>query len=326
MNLSSIDRKLVDLLQAEFPLTGHPYADTGLSLGTSGEEVMAHIRQLKTEGIIRQIGPVFVAGSLGYKTTLVAARAAEEQIDKAARLFMEHPGISHAYERNHHFNLWFTLAIPVTGDLEAELSGLAGPIKAEAIFALPSIRFFKLGTHFALRGDGRDEAATNYKIELRQREVNLSSTDRMVINELQQDLPLEPQPFARMAARLSMGEAYFLERCQSLKRRGVMRRFGAAVNHRKAGFEANAMTCWVAPPEQVDAVGRKLALLKEVSHCYERKTNPLWRYNLFAMIHGRTKEACREIAGKVSAETGLTDYVMLFSTRELKKTRIKYPV
>ncbi len=123
-----------------------------------------------------------------------------------------------------------------------------------------------------------------------------------------------------------MDEDYFLAQCQSLKQRGIMRRFGAAVNHRKAGFKANAMTCWVAPPEKVDAAGRKLASLKEVSHCYERKTNPLWRYNLFAMIHGHTEKACQEIASKVSEETGLTDYAMLFSTREFKKTRTKYLV
>ncbi len=86
------------------------------------------------------------------------------------------------------------------------------------------------------------------------------------------------------------------------------------------------MTCWVVPAEKIEAVGRKLASQRWVSHCYERKTNPFWRYNLFAMIHGHTKEACQEIAGKVSAETGLTDCVMLFSTREFKKTRVKYLV
>jgi DNA-binding Lrp family transcriptional regulator len=326
MNLSSIDRKLVDLLQAECPLTKHPYADVGLGLGISEEEVITHIKQLKAEGIIRQVGPVFAAGSLGYKTTLVAMRVAEKQLDKVAQLIMKHPGISHGYERDHYFNLWFTLATPATGDIEAELSGLAELIKAEAIFDLPALRLFKLRTYFALGGNGQTEATDNHNTGVREQKAKLSSSDRMVINELQQDLPLTHTPFSAMAVRLGMDEDYFLVRCQSLKQRGIIRRFGAAVNHRKAGFKANAMTCWIAPREKVDAAGRKLALLKEVSHCYERKTNPLWRYNLFAMIHGRTKEACQEIASKVSAETGLTDYVMLFSTREFKKTRVKYLV
>ena len=112
MNLSSIDRKLLNLLQAEFPLSREPYTDLGLRLGIDRDEVIHRIEQLKAKGIIRQISPVLDARSLGYQTTLVAMRVAESQLDKAAQLIMEHPGVSHGYERNHHFNLWFTLAIP----------------------------------------------------------------------------------------------------------------------------------------------------------------------------------------------------------------------
>jgi len=78
--------------------------------------------------------------------------------------------------------------------------------------------------------------------------------------------------------------------------------------------------------EKVEVIAKKLASLREVSHCYERKTNPLWRYNLFAMIHSHTREECQEIADRVSCETDLKDYVQLFSTREFKKTRVKYLV
>ena len=326
MNLSNIDRKLVDLLQAECPLTKHPYADIGLGLGISEEEVIAHIKQLKADGIIRQIGPVFDARSLGYKTTLVAMRIAENHMEEAAQLLIKHPGISHAYERDHYYNLWFTLATPATSDIEAELPELAEPIKAEAFFSLPAVKTFKLRTHFVLGGNGQAEASANRKVRVREQKAKLSSSDGMVINELQQDLPLVPHPFADMSARLGMAEDEFLSWCQSLKQRGIMRCFGAAVNHRKVGFKANAMTCWAAPDEKVEIAGQRLASLREVSHCYERKTNPLWRYNLFAMIHSQAREECQQIVDKVSTDTGLNDYVLLFSTREIKKTRIKYTV
>ena len=98
------------------------------------------------------------------------------------------------------------------------------------------------------------------------------------------------------------------------------------INHRRVGFKANAMTCWVAPPEKVEAAGQKLASLREVTHCYERKTNPFWQYNLFAMIHGHSRKECLEVANKVSTETGLINRVLLFSTKEFKKVRIKYLV
>ncbi len=76
----------------------------------------------------------------------------------------------------------------------------------------------------------------------------------------------------------------------------------------------------------VEIIADKLVPLRQVSHCYERKTNPEWHYNLFAMIHGHTRELCQGIVYKVSAVTGLSDYILLFSTREFKKTRVIYRV
>ncbi len=327
MNLTDIDRKLADRLQAEFPLTGRPYAEIGSTLGLSEQEVIAHIEHLKTEGLIRQIGPVFEAKTLGYRTTLVAMRVAGNQMEPAAQIIIQHPGISHGYERNHPFNFWFTLAVPPTIDAEIETTRLAELIKAETAFTLPAVKLFKLRVYFALSGDnGQTESNGSHRNKVHRSGSGLTATERLVINELQQDLPLVPHPFAQMSAQLGMEEDKFLSRCQSLLQRGIMRRFGAALNHRQAGFTANSMTCWKVPPENVTTMGNKLSSLKEVSHCYERKTNPFWPYNLFAMIHGHTREACREIAGRVSAEAGLNDYVMLFSTREFKKTRIKYLV
>lgn len=327
MRLDNINQGLLNLLQAEFPLTSKPYADLGSGLGISEQEAIGRIAQLKAAGIIRQIGPVLDARNLGYKTTLVAMRVAEEQIDRAAPLIVKHPGISHGYERGHYYNLWFTLAVPADGNIKAEMTGLAEAIRAEAFFALPAVRLFKLRVHFALGGNGQAEAArNNSSTGVRQQRARLTPAERTVINELQQDLPLVAQPFADMSAHSGMDEEEFLGRCQSLLSRGIIRRFSAAVNHRKVGFTANGMACWIVPPEKVEAVGQKLASLRQVSHCYERKTNPLWRYNLFAMIHAKTREECQQVAAKVCAETGLTDYVMLFSTREFKKTRVKYLV
>lgn len=327
MNLNGIDRKLLNLLQVEFPLTREPYADLGLQLGIQVDEVLHHIGQLKAKGIIRQISPVLDARSLGYQTTLIAMRVGKEHLARAEQLISEHPGVSHGYERDHYFNVWFTLAIPLGIDMESELEQLASPIGAEAIFALPAIKVFKIGAYFDMTGNGQSPAGgltqSGGALPV---EAELSTIDRLVINELQQDLPLAPAPFTPMATHLGMKVEHFLAQCQSLSQRGIIRRFGAAINHHRAGFTANAMTCWVASPEVVDIAGQKLASLREVSHCYERKTNLLWQYNLFAMLHGHSRETCQETADKVSRETGLMDYVLLFSTKEFKKTRIKYLV
>jgi DNA-binding Lrp family transcriptional regulator len=86
------------------------------------------------------------------------------------------------------------------------------------------------------------------------------------------------------------------------------------------------MTCWAVPAGRVGLIGRHLAGLRQVSHCYERETNRLWHYNVFAMLHSQSKAACLRVIEKISADTGISDYTTLLSLREFKKTRIRYSV
>ncbi len=325
MDTDSIDARLMGLLQTDFPLVSRPYLALGTCLGVSEDEVIHQVARLKERGVVRQISPVLDARRLGIKTTLVAMRVPEERLDEAARALVEHPGVSHGYEREHYMNLWFTLAVAPGGEFSTELEKIAGNIGADDYFDLPATRLFKIGTYFGMDDDGQPASCANARGMLPPA-VALSCVERVVINELQQDLPLIPKPFAGMAANLGMDEASFLEKCRSLLERGVMRRFGAAINHRKAGFQANGMLCMEVSQERVEAMGRRLASIREVSHCYERKTNPFWKYNLFAMAHGRTRETCREIADNITVECGLPENILLFSTRELKKERVKYLV
>ena len=326
MRLDGIDQKLLGLLQTRFPLTSKPYADLGQNMSIPEDAVIRRIEQMKQKGLVRQISPVLDARRLGYKTTLVAMRVREAQMDRAAMFLTEHPRISHAYEREHQFNLWFTLAVSDTADIDSELLRLADMIEAEAAFGLPMVKVFKLRTYFSSDEDDHPEVPAGIPNGATSQSVYLSSSDREVINELQQDLPLISRPFAEMSSRLGMDEERFLTQCQSLLSHEIIRRYGASVNHRGVGFAANAMTCWAVPAEKVEIIAEKLVPLKQVSHCYERKTNTEWHYNLFAMIHGHTRVQCQGIADKVAAETGLTDFVLLFSTREFKKTRVIYQV
>jgi DNA-binding Lrp family transcriptional regulator len=325
MYLDGIDKKILHLVQTAFPLTREPYACLGLKLGIDGNEIIHRIEQLKAKGIIRQISPVFDSRRLGYQTTLVAMRVKPSQVDRAEQVIREHPGVSHGYERDHFFNIWFTLAVPPEMDIETELQQLSAAAGAEAVFDLPALRVFKIGAYFDMDGDAQGTVGIpTHSSGVLPEKVELSQQDKLIIKELQQDLPLIPMPFNGMAARLGVNEDDFLTGCQSLLQRGVMRRFGAAINHRRAGFRANAMACWKVPPDMVNAAGHELALVREVSHCYERKTNPLWQYNLFAMMHGHTREVCQKLANDISRRVGLKDCVLLLSTKEFKKTRVKY--
>jgi len=105
-----------------------------------------------------------------------------------------------------------------------------------------------------------------------------------------------------------------------------MRRFAAVLRHQKAGFTANGMICWRIPEEKLPDLGYRLAAYPQVSHCYQRPVYPDWPYSVFSMVHALSREKCEEIARQMSEEIGISDYAILYSTKEYKKERVKYYV
>jgi DNA-binding Lrp family transcriptional regulator len=152
----------------------------------------------------------------------------------------------------------------------------------------------------------------------------LSDLEKAIIRELTGDLPVRSQPFAPMAQRLGISQKELLGLVRQLKEDGSIRRFGATIRHRNSGFSANAMVVWKVPEEKIDQAGRAMAGFKEVTHCYHRRPQRGWNYNLFTMVHGTSEEECRRIAEKISQATTISDYQLLFSRRELKKTTMRY--
>jgi DNA-binding Lrp family transcriptional regulator len=152
----------------------------------------------------------------------------------------------------------------------------------------------------------------------------LDDLDKKIIALIQGDLPLTAQPYTELAQKIGITEELLLERIKSLKAQGIIRRFGAILRHQKAGFKANAMIAWQVPEQKIEETGASMAQYKEVSHCYQRITHPDWPYNLYTMVHGNDEEACRQIAQKIALETGIKDYILLFSEKEFKKTSMRF--
>ena len=152
----------------------------------------------------------------------------------------------------------------------------------------------------------------------------IDDIDKKIIQLSQGDLPLDLKPFSLLARKIGITEEELLSRIKSLKERRVMRRFGATLRHQEAGFGSNAMAAWKVPEDRVDEVGNAMADFREVTHCYQRRVEKDWLYNLYTMIHGESKEECHRIAKRMSEETGIRDYALLFSEREFKKTSMEY--
>ncbi|MGA3083246.1 MAG: Lrp/AsnC family transcriptional regulator [Thermodesulfobacteriota bacterium] len=155
-------------------------------------------------------------------------------------------------------------------------------------------------------------------------ENGLSDLEKVIIRELTGDLPATAQPFAPIARQLGISQKHLLQIIKKLKDEGFIRRFGATIRHRNSGFSANAMVVWRIPEGKIDEVGRTMASYREVTHCYHRRPQGNWKYNLFTMIHGASEEKCRQIIKKISRATAMNDYQLLFSRKELKKTTMRY--
>ena len=148
-----------------------------------------------------------------------------------------------------------------------------------------------------------------------------SKQEKALIRALQEDLPLVQNPFAEIGRRVGMGEDEVIRKVQAWKTDGIIRRFGSVLNHRRVGIQANGMGVWKVDPDRVEEAGRIMASFSEVSHCYERRG---WDYNLFTMIHGESREICERVAREISERTGIKTYRILYSTRELKKSSMRY--
>ncbi|KNY28057.1 AsnC family transcriptional regulator [Pseudobacteroides cellulosolvens] len=152
----------------------------------------------------------------------------------------------------------------------------------------------------------------------------LNDLDRKIIRILQEDILLQKEPFKAIAKDLDINEDALLERIHSLKEQKILRRIGAILHHRKAGFSHNAMVVWVVPEERSEEIGKLMASFSQISHCYKRVTFRDWPYNLYTMIHGQSKEECEEVVCNIAKITGVNEYEILYSTKELKKTSMKY--
>ena len=115
-----------------------------------------------------------------------------------------------------------------------------------------------------------------------------------------------------------------MARLRLMKEDGALRKMGAVLRHREVGFRANALGVWVVPEERMDQVAEIMCSHMAVTHCYDRNVMPDWPYNFYTMIHGTSREDCQQIAQDLAKETGISQYELLYTGREWKKTSMKY--
>jgi siroheme decarboxylase len=331
--MADIDEKsqlLLNVMQDDVPLVERPYKALGEKIGASEDEVVEMVRKLKNDRILRQVSTIFDTRSLGYQSSLVAAKAPEGKADEVAEILNQHPGVSHNYARKHDFNLWFTIGIPEHSDLQAHIDKLQEMSGATSIRLLPTLRLFKIGMKLDMTGGkakklGLDDDGPMYSDK--QRDVEkpaLTQKDINYILALQEDMEVRPDPYAPVLKQLNTTYDELFHWCREFIKVGRMRRVAGIMNHRIAGFRANGMGVWQVPADRVEEVGLFFAQQQPITHCYLRPTYPDWPYNIFTMVHSKKVENCDDFLTDMSKKIGVKDYATLYSYKEYKKVRLLY--
>ncbi len=149
----------------------------------------------------------------------------------------------------------------------------------------------------------------------------MDEIDKKIVKILQDNFPLVKRPFAHVAKILNISEREVIERIKKLKKKGLIRKLSASVRHRMLGYKYNALVAWKVPENIVETVCKKFIELENLSHCYEREiVKGKWEYNIYTVIHGKTKEDVEKTIKHLEKITGLKDYVILYSLKKNKKT------
>jgi DNA-binding Lrp family transcriptional regulator len=321
---ATLDFRLLNDFQRNFPLCPAPFAELAARLGVAEGVVLRMLEQLRREGKISRVGAVFAPKRIGA-STLAAIAAPPEKLGAVAEAVNLFPEVNHNYEREHRYNLWFV----VTAGSEGRLQAALGAIERTAgypVLKLPLVQEYHIDLGFALDGKGEKVRCTQPAHSF-VAPTKLGELERRLVMALQEGLPLFIRPFQVLASRVGCEESEVLERIRRWCEEGVIKRFGVVVRHRELGYTANAMLVQDVPDDQVAAVGELLAGEAGVTLCYRRpRVLPDWPYNLFCMIHGQERGAVEARIVELRARHGLAHVAhdVLFSLTRYKQNGARY--
>ena len=325
--LDDLDRRLLNLMQGRFALVPRPYEGVAREAGIAEDEVLARVKRLVDERIIREITPIYDTRALGYQSMLVAARVDPEYPHRAANVVNAHPGVSHNYLRDHDFNLWFTIATEPDSPLglQGTLEVLQRETGAESVRQLPTLKLFKIRMDLEMEGGTDALAAAVQAAPPAETEPQpYDERDVAVIRATQGPQRVVAEPYEAPARALGMTVPELLDHMEGMVERRLLRRVAAILFHRRAGFSANGMGVWRVPEERIMDLAPRMAAVRGVSHCYQRPTYEDWPYSVFTMAHGRSKAECDAILDGIAEMTGIEERSTLYSSTEYKKVRLLY--
>ena len=316
-------------LQKGLPLCARPFEELARDCRCSESELLDFLAQCRAAGLVRRFGAVFDARRLGYSSALCCAVVPRADADAAAAKITSLACITHCYLREPDPDaaatpadapsvptLWFTLSCPsdVFAAMKDEVSARLAPA---TVRFLPAVRRYKVDVVFGTESRAREESVADDT-------APVTAQDRKIIGALQGDTDAVPGYFATLAEKVGMKEWELLARLEIWRRCGRLRRIGMLPRHREAGWTHNGMCCWRVEGDVVEA-GRALAASPDVTHCYERDPVAEFPFNLYAMVHSRSREDVLRKFGELSSRLGdFAGSALMVSTKEYKKTSLSF--
>ena len=322
--MTSAEFRLLNEFQRGFPLCNRPFAVIGERLHVSERTVLERLRTFCDQGIVSRVGAVFAPRSIGA-STLAALSVRDSRLEHVAAAVSARPEVNHNYEREHRYNLWFVATAPDEQKLDDVLREIQREARCGLVLSMPLIEEYRIDLGFDLSAAGLPlQTLPPVRSAV---PVMLQPEQRRLVAALQSGLPLVPSPYAAIAEASGLGEEEVLRTLERWIEEGTIRRFGVILRHRELGYRANAMAVWNVPDAQTDMLGARLARQQDVTLCYRRgRALPKWRYNLFCMIHGRSRETVQRRLAELEGECGLGDFdcAVLFSRRRFKQCGARY--
>lgn len=330
--LSKLERDFINNFQGHFPLQERPFRSIAAQLDCCEDTLIETVKNLKTKKMLTRFGPLYDAARLGGGLTLAAMVVPEDRYKIVTELVNTYPEVAHNYRREHELNMWFVIATETPVELVQVISSIE-EITRLTVYNFPKQQEFYIGLWLHLSADGKQstipvpDSINQQNNKLHDCEnYHLDDIDRKLINVTQSGFSIQRDPYQTIANNIGITQDDVLQRLKQLLSTGIIRRIGAVPNHYKLGLTANGMTVWDVDDKKVTKLGNIIGQLDFVSHCYQRPRHlPMWRYNMFAMVHGANKlevnEKVKQIEQLLANDCKAHD--TLFSSAILKKTGLR---
>ena len=327
LKLSPLERDFINNYQGNFPLEERPFESIATQLNCTEDKLIETVNNLKNQKLLSRFGPLYDAARLGGGLTLAAIAVPEDQYESVTERVNSYAEVAHNYRREHELNMWFVLATETPEEIAQIISSIE-KTTGLTVYNFPKQQEFYIGLWLHLSADGKHNTVP-VPLTGETGTANsgqLDDIDRKLISLTQTGLAIEHSPYLKIANKLGLTQLEVLQRLKNMLSNGIIRRIGAVPNHYKLGLMANGMTVWEVDDNKVAELGNIIGQLDFVSHCYQRPRHlPMWRYNLFAMVHGANKDEVNDKVKQIKNVLGenCKAHETLFSSAILKKTGLR---